>query len=228
MTELGNRDGEGVGRAADEILLLPVSTGFRRKYAARERNIMKRTRALVVGLAALSLLAIQVSGTLADTLKVAPGVLSRIEYPTPESTADRQYLGLPKQGSFRLPQIKADTVIVEIFSMYCPYCQAEAPKVNKLHSLIESNPALKGKIKIIGIGARNTPYEVRIFRKNYGIRFPLLPDEKFLTQKVSKKQIRTPTFIVLKKQGKSGLAVVDVKIGKFKSAEEFLKRISRK
>lgn len=189
---------------------------------------MKRTRALGIGLAALSLLAIQASGTSADTLKVAPEVLSRIEYPTPESAADRQYLGLRKRGSFRLPQVKADMVIVEIFSMYCPYCQSAAPNVNKLHSLIESNPALKDKVKIIGIGARNTPYEVRIFRKKYGIRFPLLPDEKFVTQKASKKQIRTPTFIVVKKQGKSGLTVVDVNIGKFKSAEEFLKRISRK
>ena len=228
MTEPEKRGSMGAGRAGNEISFLPAGAGSPRRCTSPERTIMKRTRALVVGMAALSILAIQVSGTLADTLKVAPGVLSQIEYPTPESAADRQYLGLPKQGFFRLPQVKADMVIVEIFSMYCPYCQAAASEVNKLHSLIESNPALKDKVKMIGVGARNTPYEVKIFRKKYGIRFPLLSDEKFVTQKASKKQIRTPTFIVVKKQGKSGLTVVDVNIGKFKSAEEFLKRISRK
>jgi peroxiredoxin len=187
---------------------------------------MKSTRALIA-VTVFCLSAILVSGAVAETLKPAPEVLSRIEYPTPENAADRRYLGLPDKGLFRLPRIDAEIVIVEIFSMYCPYCQAEAPNVNKLYSLIQNDPAWKKRIRIIGIGARNTPYEVGVFRKKYRVRFPLISDEKFITQKSSDKPIRTPTFIVLKKRGKSGLTVVDVNVGKIGSAEEFLKRVSR-
>jgi thiol-disulfide isomerase/thioredoxin len=75
-----------------------------------------------------------------------------------KNSADKNCLGLGFVGfgSFKIPEIKANLVIVEIFSMYCPYCQREAPNVNQLYAKIEQNPALKGKIKIIGIGVDTT------------------------------------------------------------------------
>lgn len=49
---------------------------------------------------------------------------------------------------------------------------------------------------MIGIGVGNNAYEVDIFRKNYGIAFPLFPDPSMA---VSKKlgAVRTPTFIAV-------------------------------
>jgi hypothetical protein len=46
------------------------------------------------------------------------GVLPQFELPVPEDAPARTYLGLPGPGKFTVPQIKAQLVIVEIFSMY--------------------------------------------------------------------------------------------------------------
>ena len=88
-----------------------------------------------------------------------------VELSKPVIAGELKYLGLSGRGSFRINQIKADVVIVEIFSMYCPHCQAEAPDVNNLYQLIEENAALKGKIKMIGLGTGNSIYETDIFKK---------------------------------------------------------------
>lgn len=45
-------------------------------------------------------------------------VMPSITLPAPEDPAQRHYLGLEKAGPFKIPQIKADIVIIEIFSMY--------------------------------------------------------------------------------------------------------------
>ena len=46
------------------------------------------------------------------------GVLPNFELPVPETPQFRQYLGLDKKSVFSIPDIKAEVVIIEIFSMY--------------------------------------------------------------------------------------------------------------
>jgi hypothetical protein len=46
------------------------------------------------------------------------GVLPNIELPVPEKPYYRQYLGLDQKSVFSIPEIKAEVVIIEIFSMY--------------------------------------------------------------------------------------------------------------
>ena len=75
--------------------------------------------------------------------------LPAMNLPIPKSPGEKSYLGLSGEGSFKIPQIKAKVVIIEIFSMYCPYCQKDAPGVNELYSLIENDPELKKEIKLI-------------------------------------------------------------------------------
>ncbi len=93
-------------------------------------------------------------------------LLPEITLSVPQEPEHQEYLGLPNKGQFTIPQIKAEVVLIEFFSMYCPYCQDEAPTVNKFYSKIENNSDLKNKIKLIGIGVGNSPYEVNVFRKN--------------------------------------------------------------
>jgi thiol-disulfide isomerase/thioredoxin len=118
-----------------------------------------------------------------------------INLPIPKSPDERSYLGLSGGSTFKIPQIKAKAVIIEIFSMYCPYCQKDAPGINELHSLIENDPDLKKKVKLIGIGAGNTPFEVGVY-KNYAVP-SLFPDQDFTIHKACG-EVRTPYFIVAK------------------------------
>jgi hypothetical protein len=157
-----------------------------------------------------------------DSLAVDAGALANLRLSMPDSAASKNYLGLKGTDTFTIPQIKADTVIIEIFSMYCPICQAEAPVVNELHRLIEKTPSLKGKVKLIGIGAGNSAFEVEVFRKKYNILFPLFPDEKFGIQKALSGPIRTPTFIAIRGSGGKGLKVQHVNIGRM-TPKQFLK-----
>ncbi len=46
------------------------------------------------------------------------GGLPDMELSVPENPEHREYLGLSGKDTFRIPEIKADVVIVEIFSMY--------------------------------------------------------------------------------------------------------------
>jgi peroxiredoxin len=139
----------------------------------------------------------------------------------PERADAREYLGLTGDGSFSLSQIKADVLIVEIFSMYCPYCQKEAPLVNDLYRIISEKPALKDRIKIIGIGAGNTPFEVDVFRDKYDIRFPLFSDESFTVHKAVG-EVRTPCFFVLRTNADRPGTVVYSKVGTIQDPNLFL------
>jgi len=148
-------------------------------------------------------------------------VLPEIKITLPQNATDRSYLGLEGKGFFKIPQIKATIVIIEIFSMYCPYCQKEAPEVNRLYSIIESNPDLKDKIKLIGIGAGNSSFEVEVYKKKYNVPFPLFPDEDFSIHKCIG-EVRTPYFLGVKINDDGTHRIFYSQLGKFKGAELFL------
>lgn len=153
------------------------------------------------------------------------GVLPDFTLTAPKGSGEKSYLGLSWfGGKFSVPKIKADVVIIEIFSMYCPYCQAEAPKVNVLYERIESDPALKGKIKLIGIGVGNSSYEVNVFKERYNVTFPLFPDGDFTIHKLMG-EVRTPYFIGVRINKNGSHQVFFSKLGAFESVEQFLSQM---
>ncbi|HMK76807.1 MAG TPA: TlpA family protein disulfide reductase [Thermodesulfobacteriota bacterium] len=144
-----------------------------------------------------------------------------INLPVPKNAEERNYLGLSGGDLFKIPQIKARAVIVELFSMYCPFCQKDAARVNELYRLIESNPLLKNKIKLIGIGLGNSPYEVEVFKKTYDIPFPLFPDKDFVIHKVCG-EVRTPYYMVVKINEDGTHQIVHTQLGNYPGADPFL------
>jgi len=151
-------------------------------------------------------------------------VLPVINLPIPKNPVEKGYLGLSGDGFFKIPQIKANVVIVEIFSMYCPYCQKDAPGVNQLYNVIDNNPDLKNKIKLIGIGAGNSSYEVEVFKKTYTVPFPLFPDKDFTIHKACG-DVRTPYFIVVKINNDGTHQIVHSQLGGYPGAEPFLELV---
>lgn len=151
-------------------------------------------------------------------------VFPEIELLKPNSPDHLKYLGLSGSGFFKINQIKAKVVIIEIFSMYCPYCQAEAPNVNRLYASIEGNPTFKNKIKIIGIGINNSIFETEIFKKKYKVAFPLIPDGDFKLHKIMG-EVRTPYFIVVKLNGGKSPEVIYSRLGALENNDLFLSQI---
>jgi len=147
-----------------------------------------------------------------------------ISLPIPKNSDERNYLGLSGSGLFKIPQVKTKVVIVEIFSMYCPYCQKDAPGVNELYRLIENNPDIKNKIKLIGIGAGNSFYEVEVYKKTYAVPFPLFPDKDFTIHKACG-EVRTPYFMVIKINEDGTHQIVHNQLGNYPGAEPFLELV---
>ncbi len=152
------------------------------------------------------------------------GVLPVITLPIPKNPEERNYLGLSGSGLFKIPQIKAKAVIVEFFSMYCPICQKDAPGVNELYRLIEKNPDIKSKIRLIGIGAGNSPYEVEVYKKKYDVPFPLFPDKDFVIHQACG-EVRTPYYLVVKINDDGTHQIVHAQLGDYPGAEKFLELI---
>ncbi len=154
--------------------------------------------------------------------------LPDITLTVPENNKYAQYLGLTGAPGtpFTLDDIDADVLVIELFSMYCPYCQNAAPTVNELYAKMEQLKRPDFKAVLIGIGANNTELEVETFRKGFDIAFPLFADSEMSIYKALS-GAGTPTFIICKKvDGKK--VIVFTKPGGFTDAQEFLDLLLRR
>lgn len=152
--------------------------------------------------------------------------LPDLEFQVPEDAAHKAYLGLagPDRQNFTVQDIDADVLVIELFSMYCPYCQREAPNVNELYSKMKQLPENGPKVKIIGIGASNSQFEVDHFRDTYGVEFPLFPDKDMELYKALK-GAGTPGFIGIRLKKDEPPVIVLRNSGGFYVVDDFLKEL---
>lgn len=147
-----------------------------------------------------------------------------VSLPAPHEKIQRHYLGLDRQSDFSVAEIKAEFVLVQIFSMYCPICQREAARVNQLYEAIDRRDGLSGRLKIIGIGAGNSAYEVDFYRRNYGVQFPLFADGDYDIHQLLG-EVRTPYFFLIQNQARGRSRIIHIKAGGFKSSQAFLAKL---
>jgi hypothetical protein len=145
---------------------------------------------------------------------------------TPANREEREYLGLAEGEFFRLNEIKADLVLVEILSVYCTSCQRQTSPYNELYTLIEKDPKTRGRIKMIGIAAGNGDIEVRHFRDEYQVRFPIVPDPQFAMHSAIGGS-RTPFAIYVRQDpaDRAGL-VAGTHLGLYKDYKRLFKELS--
>ncbi|HIE07805.1 MAG TPA: TlpA family protein disulfide reductase [Desulfarculaceae bacterium] len=151
------------------------------------------------------------------------GQLPAMTLAAPEDASIRAYLGLQNDAGQTISpgEIGGDILLIEIFSMYCPYCQHKAPTVNELYTLIQSDTKLAARIKMIGIGVGNSAFEVGIFRDKYSVAFPLFADSDYKIYK-DIGQVRTPFFIAIHNRGEKKNQIFYAKRGGFGDPEDFL------
>ncbi len=88
------------------------------------------------------------------------------------------YLGFfsPKE-SFRLTEIKARIVILEVFQVQCSHCQNQVGELKELYLQI-GKEGLFHQVKIIGLGYGDDLFEVEEFGRRYAIPYPLFADSE--------------------------------------------------
>jgi peroxiredoxin len=132
----------------------------------------------------------------------------------------QKYLGLENLEPFTLSQIKSKLILVEFYSFYCPHCQEGAPTNNKLFKYIRRSSKLKNDIKMIGIALTNKPFEVKMFKETFHVKFPLFPDEdKAILDKLGIQW--TPVMVLMKPDG----TVLIAHYGVIKDLKEFIGEI---
>ncbi len=142
--------------------------------------------------------------------------------PAPLEKIHQNYLGVDPGQAFTLDRVKADILVIEIFSMYCPICQREAPHVNTLYQRLAK--VKDQSVRLIGIGAGNSSFETEFFKKTYGIEFPLFSDDKFIIhKKIGEKG--TPFFIGLKPGAPKADRVFFTHSGDIKDLDAFVAKL---
>jgi len=157
-----------------------------------------------------------VRAELLTTGEVLPGTLLS----APEKR-DGSYLGVTGNDDFSVRDIDADAVLIQYFSMYCPHCQADAPDTVALYELIEAEEELEGVLKFIGIGIKNSDYEVNYFRDEYDIPFPMFSDKTGAFMHDAG-VLLTPTYMLVARDDSGEMVVVFTQVGKIDDPTEFL------
>jgi len=96
--------------------------------------------------------------------------------------------------------------------------------VNELYQAIQGRPDLKERMKIVGVGAGNSEFEVQQFREKYRIPFPLVPD-KYNKVAQALKVSSTPTFVGVRVQAGGGAKEFYSQTGPLGKVPEFLEKM---
>jgi len=156
----------------------------------------------------------------------AGDVLPIIELPVPQDGRLQEYLGVSGAGLFSVNQIKADIVIIKLFSVYCPLCHKDAPKMNQLYAKIESSAELKGRLKLLAIGAGNSVQQVAQFKKEYGLKFPVFADGNGSIHR-QLGSVKFPYYMGVKLGGGHNARIFYARLGQIKDTDTFLQSILR-
>jgi peroxiredoxin len=101
--------------------------------------------------------------------------------PAPEDAGDKAYLGLATNArTFSLYDVQADVLVVEVFSPYCPHCQATAPKLNDVVRRVRA-AGYPREVRFLGVAIDVSDFVIQRFRNTYDLSFPVLsdPDQEF-------------------------------------------------
>ena len=123
------------------------------------------------------------------------GATVRFTLPPPDSVQTQAYLGLEAMKQFKVSDIKAKIVVIEVMSGFCSACQANAPVLNDIYKTIQADSGL-ADVKVIAIAIADDKAGVETFKKQFNAIFPILLDENREIMR-SKSIKATPITIVV-------------------------------
>jgi hypothetical protein len=154
---------------------------------------------------------------------LTPGsIMPAVNINPPIAKEIKAYLGIKDEKSFSLTQVQAKLMVIELFEVYCPICQTNAPLLNELFKLIQEDKNLNKEVKMIGLAIGTQPEDLSVYRGSFKIEFPLFPDPmKEIQNKLNIKYV--PEVLIINKQGK----ILMSHPGKIESLDPFLVEIRK-
>jgi thiol-disulfide isomerase/thioredoxin len=144
----------------------------------------------------------------------------KFTFPPPDSAQTQRYLGLDAMKPFKVSDIRAKIVVIEIMSGLCIPCQANAPIMNDIYKTIQADSGL-ADVKVIAIAIADDETSVETFKKRFKTPFPILLDEnREITR--SKSVRATPTTMVVSNENDK---VLFTEPGVIPDADAFVKQV---
>jgi hypothetical protein len=124
-----------------------------------------------------------------------------LSFPGVLSEHDQKYLGLGSTGAFKLEDIGAPYVVLEVMRTSCPHCIEQVPGMNAFFKLVQQSD-LKNKVRFLAVAKGCSADEVRNFKKGYKVSFPMLADPKGTVGNVLDIS-GVPTTVLLNRNGQA-------------------------
>jgi hypothetical protein len=161
----------------------------------------------------------------AETKSISAGAVFPNVFFTDVLTKDsRLYLDVPRKKKFSLKDMNGTLFIFEVFSTYCLSCPKNIPVLNTVYAITKNDPALKGKVKVMGIAVGNTANEIKQYNREFKVSYPVLTDYSFAVHKALG-NVRVPFTIFVKKDVRGQCVVAATHQGVYASAEDIMKTL---
>ena len=140
--------------------------------------------------------------------------------PPPDSAQTQTYLGLDAMKQFKVGDIKAKIVVIELMSGFCSACQANTPIINDVYKTTQADSSL-ADVKVIAIAIADDKTSVDTFKKQFKPLFPMLLDEN---REIMRSKIisATPVTMVVSTEDAK---VLFTQPGLIPDAEGFVKQV---
>lgn len=155
----------------------------------------------------------------ADPLPSAGQTLPALALKVPVFGQDAQDLGVAGKKTFRLQDLKAKVIVLEVIGVYCGECAKQVHSFNTLYARL-SRRIQAGEVRMFGLAAGGTDMEVENLRKNGIYKFPVVADEKYKNHKLLREP-KTPFTMLVTPTGK----VIYAHLGVDEDIEAMLARI---
>jgi peroxiredoxin len=137
---------------------------------------------------------------------------------------DRDYLQITHvERNFTLEDVHSDYIFIEIYNELCSACVNEAKTYKALYRMLLGDAFLRGKVKMMGIGAGSKKRSAAKFRKQKNIAFPLFADENREIFNCLGKPVLPVSYLVQRQAGKRKIRLIQS--GHIGSAEKLLAEI---
>jgi peroxiredoxin len=145
---------------------------------------------------------------------------AKFTLPPPDSGQTQTYLGLDSMKQFKVSDIRAKIVVIEVMNSLCRACQANSPIMNEVYKTIQADSDLTD-VKVIAIAIADDKTSVETFKKQFKTPFPILADEK--SEIMRSMSLRdTPTTIVVSTEDAK---VLFTQVGVIPDADAFVKEV---